>query len=356
MGRRITAIHEDIGTVGEAEAAKKLLETDGVDILLNPAHSYSDYRDYMLSYQIRNNGPLMPSVHGGAIDRPIGGEQEEPLFRGSPMDTALGSAAVYQAQQDGATSIAIVAAETEGHQLQKEAALQAAALLDLEVVTVLDVKSAQEDYVADVDRLASYSPDGVIMFTPPTEGGLLVRNAADSGLRLTIVGTNEWQEPSFIDAAGLEAYTSHSSVAFIGFDNADSAAWDFLQPLWNDSGLTRYAEADNSYTMQYYDLLVASALAIESACSLDSDAWAQAMPEVTSGGTPVFTYAEGLQAIRSGIDIDYSGVTGEFEYSATGVVSARFAVLAWTSSDAFEVIETLDDVTVAEIDANTYRN
>ncbi|MFB3052156.1 MAG: hypothetical protein ACE1Z0_09245, partial [Acidimicrobiia bacterium] len=40
LGRPMVVIHEDIGTVGEAQAARKLLEQDGADILVSAAHNY----------------------------------------------------------------------------------------------------------------------------------------------------------------------------------------------------------------------------------------------------------------------------------------------------------------------------
>jgi hypothetical protein len=42
------AQHGDLGTVGEAQAARRLLENDGADVLLNAAHEYAAYRDFML--------------------------------------------------------------------------------------------------------------------------------------------------------------------------------------------------------------------------------------------------------------------------------------------------------------------
>ena len=51
LGRKLVPIHQDIGTIGEARAARKLIDSDGIDILLNAAHNYMSYRDYMLDKQ-----------------------------------------------------------------------------------------------------------------------------------------------------------------------------------------------------------------------------------------------------------------------------------------------------------------
>ena len=58
LGMPMRVIHQDLGTVGEARAARKLVDSDGVDILLNPAHSYLSYREYMLEKVARDKLPL----------------------------------------------------------------------------------------------------------------------------------------------------------------------------------------------------------------------------------------------------------------------------------------------------------
>lgn len=78
LGREQVLINEDIGTIGEGRAARKLVEFDGVEILLNPVHGYSYYRDWLVGFVSHNDRPFKPSVHGGAIDRTIGGNPCQP--------------------------------------------------------------------------------------------------------------------------------------------------------------------------------------------------------------------------------------------------------------------------------------
>ncbi|MEM8857634.1 MAG: ABC transporter substrate-binding protein, partial [Chloroflexota bacterium] len=355
LGREMVSVHQDIGTIGEAQAARKLIDSDGVDVLLNAAHEYYSYRDWMTDYIAENDAPLMPSVHGGAIEREVGGIAEEPLFRGSPMDSALGVSAVLQASEEGAESIAIVAVEIAGSQLQKDAATSAADQLGIEVVEIIDIQPEQPTYRSEVSKIESAAPDAVIMFSPPEEGGTLVKNAAESGLSLIVIGTNEWQEQEFIKTATMEAVEQHELVGIVSFAHAESPAWDYFEPLWTGSGNADLGGADNSYTMQYYDLLIVTALAIESAGSTEASAWAAAVPNVTGGdGKTVYTYQEGIDAIRAGEAINYSGVTGEFDYTETGVVSGLFGIIQWVSEEDFELVSTLDDATILALDSGTY--
>ena len=67
-------------------------------------------------------------------------------------------------------------------------------------------------------------------------------------------------------------------------------------------------------------------------------------------GVKVYSYAEGVAALRNGQTIDYSGVTGDMDYTSTGVVSGLYGVFEWTSLDSLNRIESLDDRTVLALD------
>ena len=90
LGRPWVNYKEDLGTVGEAQAAKTCLEKDKAEILVSIAHGYRHYRDYMMQYWQENDSPLGPSIHGGLIPGNLGGKAAEPIFRAQGLDEALG--------------------------------------------------------------------------------------------------------------------------------------------------------------------------------------------------------------------------------------------------------------------------
>lgn len=351
LGREMVALHEDIGTIGEARAARKLVEFEGVEVLLNPAHGYGYYRDWMVEYIASNNRPLMPSVHGGAIDRAIGGIPTEPLFRGSPMDSAQSVAAVIQAQQSGAETIVIIAEVIEGHQLQKNAAIHAAEQLGLNILQVIDMQPEMPNYQKEVEQIRDLNPDAILAFTTAVDGGLLVKNAADAGLSAIIIGTSEWQGEEFLAAATMDAIEQHQAVWVAAFTHTNSPAWDYYEPLWNNSAYAKLATAENSYNLQYYDLLIVTALAIEAAGTTDASVWAEYVPQVAEGpGQVVYTYQDGINALRNGEDIDYSGISGEMDYTPTGVVSGLFGIFEWTEGSKLALVNVLDSRQVTDLD------
>jgi ABC-type branched-subunit amino acid transport system substrate-binding protein len=339
LGRQMRAIHQDIGTVGEARAARKLVDSDGVEILLNPAHSYSSYREFMLETIAANGFPIMPSVHGGAIDGMIGGIPEEPIFRGSPMDTAQGTAALLHAQNAGKKTVVIVGTETAGAQLQKEAALATAAALGMEVLDDFDIQASDSNYRSVVSRIARLEPEAVVIFSSTNAGGSIVKNAAEAGESWFIVGPTDWQETEFIDTATESALAQHEEVVIAAFSHAENPAWEAYEPFANSSQwIEDIGDVSNSYAIQYYDLLVATALAIEKTGEINSASWSQAMYDVTGGdGEVVHTYEDGLAAIRAGREINYDGVTGTMEYTPTGIVSGLFGIFEWQDGQLVKV-------------------
>jgi len=352
LGRPLRAIHQDIGTVGEARAARKLVDSDGVHILLNPAHSYSSYREFMLETVARNGYPLMPSVHGGAIDGSIGGIAEEPIFRGSPLDSAQGSAALLHALNAGKTNVVIVGSEIAGAQLQKDSALAAAEALGMNVLDDIDIEANASNYRSVVARIARLEPDAVIIFSSTNAGGSIVKNAAEAGESWFIVGPTDWQETEFIDTATQSALERHEAVLIAAFAYDDNPAWAAYEPFaTNSQWFDDIGDVSNSYAIQYFDLLVATALAIEKAGGIEAEAWTQAMYEVTGGdGEIVYTYADGLAAIRDGREINYDGVTGTMEYSPTGIVAGLFGIFEWQDGELVQ-IDSVDGDAVLELES-----
>jgi ABC-type branched-subunit amino acid transport system substrate-binding protein len=294
----------------------------------------------------------MPSVHGGAIDGSIGGVPEEPIFRGSPLDTAQGTAALVHAKNAGKTSVVVVATETAGAQLQKEGAIRAAESLGIEVLDSLDIQASDSNYRSVVSRIGRSDPDAVLIFSSPTAGGSIVKNAAEAGESWFIVGPSDWQETEFVDTATPSALGQHEAVLMAAFAHQEGPAFDFYKPFAEATPwIGDIGDVSNSYAIQYYDVMVATALAIEKAGELNATSWAAAMHDITSGdGEVVHTYKDGIAAIRAGRDINYDGVTGSMEYTDTGIVSGLFGIFAWNDG-ALELVATVDGDEVLQHEA-----
>ena len=343
LGEKVRVLHSDEGTIGEQQWVMRDVDKNKVDIILNVGYEYLTYRDWLLDYIEKNNRPLMPSVHGGSISPKYGGTHEEPLFRGSPQDIDQAIAAVVRAVDLGAENIIILGAEFDSAQQQRSVAEQAAPLLGVEVLDVIDYEM-EGTYRAEVTSIMSKNPDAVLLFSDSGSGGLIVKTMAEMGFSTNIIGPTDLQFPEFVAAATMDAINSHKEVSFVGFTYYESPAWDFYSKAWNGNPTyAAYNDAGDSYTMQYYDLLNVTMLAIKEAGSLDVSDWVDAMFKVANPpGRKVYSYKEGFDAIELGEDIDYIGPTGPFNYTETGVVDGSYSVSRWASPTKVERIDVIE--------------
>ena len=99
------------------------------------------------------------------------------------------------------------------------------------------------------------------------------------------------------------------------------------------------------------DLLVSSALAIEKAGEVSTESWTKAMYDVTGGeGDVVYSYEDGLAALRAGKEINYDGVTGSMEYTDTGIVAGIFGIFQWVDG-AIERVGIVDGDEVLKLES-----
>ena len=322
LGRTWQLFHEDLGTVGEAQAARTCMDRHNAEIVVSIAHGYRTYRDLMMQRWQEEDSPLAPTVHGGAIPGNLGGKPEEPIFRAQGLDETLGMTGALHAEEIGAESVAIFATNIEGFQLAANAAERAAEFLGLEVVGRIDAAPEQPSYVAEAQRIAELNPDAVIVQASPVESGTLLKQATEAGISLEWIGETGWVQPEFIKTLGTGPLSAQKGVGFAAFSyNDETPAWDFFSELWKETGYAeKFGPPSDAYHYSTYDVMVQTALAVEAGGSYKASDWAPAMHEVGEApGKVCYTYAECLKLIRDGQEIDYEGVTGTGEYTEGGV-------------------------------------
>ncbi|HEX6128826.1 MAG TPA: ABC transporter substrate-binding protein [Candidatus Limnocylindria bacterium] len=323
LGRTWELYHEDLGTVGEAQAARTCLENHGAEIVVSIAHGYRTYRDFMMDWWQENDSPLGPSVHGGAIPGNLGGKATEPIFRAQGLDEALGMSGILYAETIDAESVVIFATQVEGFQLAANAAEKAAEAVGIEVLDRIDVQPEQPTYRAEAERIAQLDPDAVIVQAGSVESATLIKQAAEAGLSLNWIGETGWIQTEFIETLGTEPIASQQGIGFAAFSyNDETPAWEFFSEAWQEWPHSAPEDEDPTglYHFSTYDLLVQTALAVEYGGSYLASDWAPAMHEVGEApGEVCYTYAECLELIRAGEDIDYEGITGNGTYTDGGV-------------------------------------
>ncbi len=350
LGRPWVNVKEDLGTVGEAQAAKACLENDGAEILVSIAHGYQTYRAYMMDYWKEHDSPLGPSIHGGLIPGNLGGKAAEPIFRAQGLDEGLGVYAAEYADSISAKKVVIFATQVAGFQLAANAAEKSAKLLNMEVVARINEPAEQTSYATDAQKIAGLKPDAVIVQAGSVESGVLIKQAAEAGLSTAWIGETGWSQAEFMNRLDAKTISSQKGIGYAAFSaNTTTPAWTFYQPLRDawvaESGVPAdsYYGADNPYAFAAYDVLVMTALAVEYGKSYKASAWAPAMHAVGDPpGDKCYTYADCLKLIREGKDIDYDGVTGPGTYTDGGVNAVTPTYTAFGADKKFAAPVLLD--------------
>lgn len=323
LGRTWKLFHEDLGTVGEAQAARTCMDRHDADIMVSIAHGYRTYRDLMMERWEEEDGPIVPTVHGGSIPGNLGGKAGEPIFRAQGLDETLGMSGMLYADEIDAQDVVIFATNVEGFQLAADAAERTADELGIEVLERIDAPAEQSSYVAEAQRIADLDPDVVIVQAGPIESATLIKQATEAGISLEWVGETGWIQPEFSKTLGEAPLAAQQGVGFAAFSyNEDSPAWDYFSKLWNETPgyADEFGPPSDAYHYSTYDLMVQTALAVEAGGSYKASDWAPAMHEVGEApGEQCSTYADCLELIRAGEDIDYEGITGDGSYTDGGV-------------------------------------
>ncbi len=353
LGRPWDLFHEDLGTVGEAQAARTCLEQHGAEIVVSIAHGYRTYRDFMMDWWQENDSPLAPSVHGGAIPGNLGGKAAEPIFRAQGLDEALGMTGILYAESIGIESVVIFATQIEGFQLAAGAAEKTAEAVGIEVLARIDVPAEQPSYRAEAQRIADLAPEAVIVQAGSIESATLIRQAAEAGVSLNWIGESGWAQTEFIQTLGTEPIASQQGIGIAAFSyNDDTPAWEFFSEAWANAPHSAPEDADPTglYHFSTYDLLIQTALAVEYGGSYNASDWAPAMHEVgDEPGEVCHTYADCLALIRQGMDIDYEGVTGSGTYTDGGVNDVVQAYTPYTEDGTLGEPVLLDPDRALEI-------
>lgn len=362
LGREWQLVSEDLGTVGEGQAARACLERHEAEVVVSIAHGYREYRDFMIEHWAENDSPIVPSVHGGAIPGNLGGSAEEPIFRAQGVEAALGSSGILYAESLGAENVVIFQTEVEGFTLASDAAEGAAEAVGIDVLARIRTQASQTSYRAQVEEIADLEPDAVIVQAGTIDSGTLIKQAAEAGLSLTWIGETGWTSPEFMSTLGADLVSTQESIGYAAFGpNTTTDAWAFYEPAVIDTygedvedSDTPWATPNDLYMFSTYDVMVHTALAVEYAGSLKASEWAPAMRAVGSApGTECFTYESCLKLIRDGEEVDYSGITGTGDYSDGGVNNVTAAYTPFnddgTEGDAMFLDAARSDEIVAAV-------
>ena len=176
--------------------------------------------------------------------------------------------------------------------------------------TVIGYNARRVNFQSTAQQVAAVAPDLTVLVTYE-EGGNLLSSLTSAGLNPAAM-------------IGLDAFFA-LRIADIATPGGDAAAVDgftLLGSMGNKAFLERLVEDDSNAQVanapQAYDCAITLALATAAVDAGTSDTIADAVRSVTDGGVTCTTYADCLDKLNAGEDIDYDGVSGQLAIDENG--------------------------------------
>ncbi len=299
--------------IGRQEAERMI--AGGVPAIVGPT---SDVMVALVDLAESEEVVIMSPYSGTTALNDLGGNF---VYRTVGPDTNDGLAAARWISDNGYSNVAVFTQQEEATQSAGKAAR--AALDDLGVNVVFDQEFApgEASYTGILSTVLAASPD-VIYLAGGQESSLTIINEAPQlGYAGDWLFSADLATDETVQAAGADIL---ESVAYTVVSSTDQQAEEytiFVQQHQEVTGVEPGPFAANAY-----DGMNLIALAMEASGSCDGAGINSALRDVSSGGTPVTSFAEGAKLLAAGEDIDYQGASGPVDLDDTGSVVNSYSV------------------------------
>jgi branched-chain amino acid transport system substrate-binding protein len=234
--------------------------------------------------------------------------------------------------------------------------------LGLEVTNSLTIQPEQPSYRTEVAQLVDSAPDAIIYEADAVTTGTFLAELVQSGgedipiIANVLATTGDWQE------AALSAYGSSQGLAdvlepVIRYNDTTGEGYtlfdETMQASDGENGIDYATFGESVYSRAHYDGAVIAGLAATKADSTDGAVFNEYIPQVLDPGdgkTVVTSYADGVEAIENGDEIQYVGANDEIVLNEYNNVTGTFAVYGWDAEKESVVLEEeLDSEALAEL-------
>lgn len=267
------------------------------------------------------------------------------LWRSNPSDSQLGVAMAAWALKTHYKTAALMfsveqSAQTLTVPLQKTFKKNGG-----KVVAVVQLAIGQTSYRSEVTKVVNAHPQVIFIQTEPTSAGALFSNFKElNGLRTPFIGTDLTGGSDFIKAVTPQVAHAHL-VSAVGSSAPGGGATYFNQfyaKAWHHQ-----PKASANYA---YDGAVDLALAIDKAGSTNPDKIVAAIPAVSNPpGTKVYSYAQGVAALKKGTKINYDGASGPTDYNMNHNVLGPFDIVQAQTDGSLKTLYTFSAAQLGKV-------
>lgn len=329
LGQQVTLLSGDeAGDEALARAAAERLIAEGVHAIVGAAASgmslaFLDalYDNQIVQCSASNTSPAFTDH-----------EQNAFYFRTAPPDDGQAPVLAETIIGDGHTTVAVLARADDYGRNLLDLTVSELEAQGAEVTASFTYDPEAATFDAEVQQAIAGNPDAVVVIGFD-EGAQVLAGLIEAGY-----------EPSQL--YGADGMKSGDLATMVDPDNpavldgmkgtAPSAALEFNQRL-----AERLPDENAIYGGQAYDCTVAIALAAQAAGTTDPSVFVDFMVQVVNDGTTCTSFAECLELLEAGEDIDYDGPSGPIGWTAAGADPAFATYEVW-QIDAEGAVHQID--------------
>jgi ABC-type branched-subunit amino acid transport system substrate-binding protein len=250
------------------------------------------------------------------------------VFHATVPDSSLGKAMAYYALSRGLKQAVGVFGADSSSQTLSVAILSAFKAHGGTVLAQVNVKPAQSSYRTELADAFSKHPQFVFIQADAQTSATIFADARQLGyLNIPWVGSDEYSALAEAQAMGLSeaskyltgvASTPNTGPATTYFDKLFQQLYHIVAP---------------PFTSNVYDAVVIASLAMIAAKSTNPQVWHSYVRQVADPpGQTVWTFAEGVAALKAGKKINYEGAYSSWDFNQYGDIYTGFSIVQWNAS------------------------
>lgn len=247
------------------------------------------------------------------------------FWRLFPPDSANGTAMSLWAQRKGYTRVATVFGTDSGSQGDLPGVIGGLKALHIKIVANVSLTPSQPTYEASVRQVMAAHPQVIMTEADATTSATFLGELKQLGGLVPVIGTEATFTAPWLKAVrgalgssfqkyytGLITAPSHRTPAVSAYQAAVTATHAKEPSPWQ-------SYLSNPFSITYYDGVVCVALAMNAAHSTDPAVFNKYIAKVANPGpgkTVVYSYPQGVAALKAGKKIQYYGATGLIDFNA----------------------------------------
>jgi branched-chain amino acid transport system substrate-binding protein len=246
------------------------------------------------------------------------------FWRPLPPDPVGGETMALFAHQQGYQRVAAVFATDAGSQGDLPGVLTGVKATHLNLVANIGLTPDQTSYRTQVEQLIAAKPQVIFTESNGATAAAFLGELKQLGHLVPFYGTNATLTSTYLhpvaSAIGIPALNKYywgQASARIPSSPAANAYNTAISHIASHLPSPTAQWLNNSWSEANYDMLIAFALAMTAAKSTDpavANQWVTKVTEPGSGKTVVYSYAQGVAALKAGKQIQYVGASGPFKF------------------------------------------